>query len=237
VSSGQNDQPSGQIALRLHHFFVLTAVMAVLLAINGPQHDVIGGKYVPSPLFRAVFLVVGITHTVLSAIALTAIGYGIAHARSGGRFFHQPGHWLLFDISLSALLYIVPSLGTRWLNSRFDPAIGSGLALSYAMMGYMLFVLVLGHVVVNVYLGFTKCRERRWKSVFFAKALGNLLFGIGGLVIIPVTVYACLVDRRQSVERDSAHWCGVLLQFATSGLSLIGGTAIIYGLFNSIFKS
>src|SRR5262245_18140124 len=78
--------------LRLHHLLVLTAVMAVLLAINGPQRDY--GNYKPSELFRILSIALGTAHTLLSAVALTALGYGIAWYRRGMRFFDQPGHWL-----------------------------------------------------------------------------------------------------------------------------------------------
>jgi len=55
--------------LRLHHLFVLTAVMAVLLAINGPQQQYSNAAYQPSSLLLTTMFALGIVSTIMSATA------------------------------------------------------------------------------------------------------------------------------------------------------------------------
>jgi hypothetical protein len=217
--------------LRLHHLFVLTAVMAVLLAINGPHKDYASANYEPPPLFRVLWFMVGIAHTILSAAALTALGYGIAWYGRGLRFFDQPGHWLLAEISLTALLDIVPSFGYRWIGSPKRMMMGdSRMEIIIILMGYTLLFLVVGRMAVNIYLGKTKCNERWWKFVFYAKALATVLLGLGGLVVLPVTLYALRADHRRQVTRDAGHRCGVALQLALSSLTLFSVATMVYNM-------
>jgi hypothetical protein len=220
--------------LRLHHLFVLTAVMAVLLAINGPHRDYANANYEPPPGLRMLWLVVGIAHTILSAAALTALGYGIAWYRRGLRFFDQPGHWLLAEISLTALFGIVPSIGYRLVGRIDGPkplTMGdSQMEIFIILMGYSVLVLVLGRIALNIYLGKTKCNERHWKSVFYAKALASVLFGLGDLIIVVVTIYALRADSRHQVTRDAGHWCGVAIQLALSSLTLLNVASVVFNM-------
>jgi hypothetical protein len=196
--------------------------MAVLLAINGPHKDYSLPNYEPSPIVRVLWLVSGIAHTLLSAAALTALGYGIVWYRRGLRFFDQPGHWLLAEISLTALFGIVPSIGYRWIVSPNQLQMGDfHMEIMFILMGYSLLILVLGRIALNIYFGKTKCNERRWKSAFYAKALAVILFGFGDLIIVLVTIHALRADGRQQVIRDAGHWCGVALQLALSSLTLV----------------
>jgi hypothetical protein len=83
------------------------------------------------------------------------------------RYFDEPGHWLLVDISISALLYIVPSIAFR-----------SGMGIGMAFMGFAFLAVVVAKMIFEIYLGVKKCRERRWKSVFYVKAISNQLLPI-----------------------------------------------------------
>jgi hypothetical protein len=222
--------------LRLHHLFVLTAVMAVLLAIQGPQRDYFTGNYQPPPALRMLWLVVGIAHTILSAAALTVLGYGIVGHRRGLRFFDQPGHWLVVEISLTALFGIVPGIGYRLLLGNFgspkQPTMGDHqMQILMILMGYSVLVLVLGRIALNIYLGKSKCNERRWKSVFYAKALATILFGLGDLIVGLLTINALRADRRQQVIRDAGHWCGVAIQIALISLTLVSVASMIFNMF------
>lgn len=208
--------------LRLHHLFVLTAVMAVLLAINGPQQQYSSPAYQPSSLLLTITFGLAVVNTILSATALTALGYGTAGNRRGLRFFDQPGHWLLAELSLTALLYIVPTVGYRWIGRAMqaNPADPS-MVISLVLSGYMLLFIVIGRMAVNFYIGKTICVERRWRYVFYAKAAATILMGLGALIVIPITLSAARIDRREKVPRDSYHWCGVVLQVAESGLMIV----------------
>lgn len=210
--------------LRLHHLLVLTAVMAVLLAINGPERNYGNVNYKPPQFFRISSLALGTAHTLLSAVALTALGYGIAWHRRGMRFFDQPGHWLLVDISIGALLYMAPSIAIR-----------SGAAINMVFIGYAFLATIFVRMLFDIYLGSKKCRERRWKSVFYVKAIANLIFGLGSLLVLLAIFYALRVDRKSQIVRDQTHWFGVWLQLAYSGLALVSSALTIYNFFFSIF--
>jgi hypothetical protein len=223
---------------RLHHLFVLTAVMAVLLAINGPHRDYAG--FNPPPVLMMLWLVIGIAHTSLSAAALTALGYGIAWHRRRLRFFDQPGHWLLVEISLTALFGIVPGIGYRLLGdigNPKQPTMGDiHMGIVIALMGYSLLVLVFGRIAINIYLGRTKCNERQWKSVFYAKALAAILFGLGDLIVCLMTILAVRADSRQQVTRDAGHWCGVAIQLALCSLTLLSVVSMVFNMLALIHR-
>jgi hypothetical protein len=111
----RSDRP--RFRLRLHHFFSLTAVMALLLTIAGPQNYLMGGDIeLPAPIL-VIQSVFGVAYEIPSAVALTALGYGIAAYRRGELFFNQPGHWLLVEISIVALLGLPPAAFLRWMQS------------------------------------------------------------------------------------------------------------------------
>jgi hypothetical protein len=231
-SANVADQPP---RLRLHHLFVLTGVMALLLAINGPQRNFnyAGTKYQLQPFVRSLLLVVGITHTILAAAALTALGYGIVWYRRGLRFFDQPGHWLLVEVSVATLVGIVPSIAYRWLaagNYQHMTFGDTQMVISIMVTGYSLIFLVLGRMALNIYLGRRKCKERRWKFVFYAKALGTVLFGLGALIVVPSVIHALRADRREQLPRDAAHRCGAVLQLALSCLMLVSAAMMVYSM-------
>jgi len=235
--------------------------MAVLLGINGPQREFAGGKY-QAPAYLVVFWrSLGVAYTLLSAVALTALGYGFAAyrrrkrfmARPGnsaeiislgrgrmsglpGTFFDQPGHWLLVEISVTALLTVFPSIVGRSFRDKNIEITASDYAAALAIFltAYSIFVWFLGRIIFNIYLGISKPRERRWKMVFFSKALSMLLFGAGGLLVLIATISAVAKDRREQVPRDAGHQCGVWIQLALSGLALISGVSMIYN-FAQIF--
>lgn len=213
---------SNEPRLRLHHLFVLTTVMAMMLAIQGPRQNYASGQYQPSPLLINVMFVLGIANTVLSSAALTVLGYGIAGYRRGLRFFNQPGHWLLAEISLAALLAIIPTLGYRWIGFSGQPNLADPkMVLSFVLTGYMMLFMVIGRMVINFYIGKTLCAERRWSYVFYAKAAGIMLMGFGALLVIPIVLSAARIDRREGVPRDASHKVGVALQLAASTLMLV----------------
>jgi hypothetical protein len=110
--------------LRLHHLFALTAVVAVLLAINGPQQDYWSNSEIAPPkLLLTLYTAWGVMYMLLLSVAVTAVVYGIAWQRQGLVFFDQPGHWLLVEIGVVGLLGLVPSVVFRLLfSSSIDPS-------------------------------------------------------------------------------------------------------------------
>jgi hypothetical protein len=211
--------PNDRMQLRLQHIFVLTAVMAAMLAVNGPM-QASNSDFQPSGLMLVFWFTAGTLHTLLSAAALTILGYGIAWYRRGMRFFDQPGHWLLVDISLGALLQLVPVIAFR---------LGAWPLAMIFGFGFLFFVLA--RMVFLVYLGIKKCRERRWKNVFYLMALSMLLYGLGNLFVLIAIFFAARTDRRTQAVRDQAHRCGVWLESASSALSLLFGAFTLFSMF------
>jgi hypothetical protein len=84
-------------------------------------------------------------------------------------------------------------------------------------------------LALNIYIGLKKCREARWSWVFYIKAMGKLLVGLGSLVEIVVLLIAANRGRRERVPRDAGHWCGVWVQLVYSGLHV--GIAV-FSVFN-----
>jgi hypothetical protein len=226
VSSLVDDDVTSPIVLRpqlrLHHFFALTAVAAALLAINGPQSNYWGDANIKPPqLILALFTAYGISYVLLISVAVTSVAYGIAWQRQGLVFFDQPGHWLLVEIGITGLLSLVPTIVYRWMFSSVNSSDLDFPMTSAILVGvYSLVMLFLLPLALNIYIGIKKCRERRWKVVFFIKSVANLLFGIGTIAIPVSVLIAARIDRRERVPRDVGHWCGVWLQLAYSVLQI-----------------
>jgi hypothetical protein len=225
----RSDKP--RIQLRLHHFFALTAVMAVLLTISGPPAQ-FGSSPVEMPpmvkTFQAVFTAL---QQIPAAIAITALGYGIAARRRGELFFNQPGHWLLVEVSLMSLLALPVAILFRLLP--FDSKMPPNDAFFRSMMVfgiYSLLVLFLGRILINVYLGSRKCRQARWKRVFYCKAASTILSLIGEILVVVFLFMAIRQDRQERLLRNAGHWCGVYVQLAHTLLMLAGGTVGIAGM-------
>jgi hypothetical protein len=222
-------EPSAPLPpLRLHHFFSLTAVTAVLLAMMGPRYANPQWQmpFPGGPQF--VFLGVGILNAIFGAIATTFLIYGFAWRRRGIRFFHQPGHWLIVDISVAAVLSAVVQLGSRLI---FLPLEEQHVALpSAAYIVFSLFSLIglFGRVGLDVYIGIKQCYEPRWKWVFFARAIAGIVQFLGDLVVVLLLFRAMRVDRRAHIERDIAHRCGVWLQIASTGIFVLSVTMAFY---------
>jgi hypothetical protein len=209
--------------LRLHHFFTLTAVAAVLLAIQGPQQNYWPGTDIEPPrLFIALTTAWSVLNVLLISIAITAITYGIMWQRRGLLFFDQPGHWLLVEIGIVGLFGLVPAIAYRWLFSDFDFQAGElpGMAF-WVVWGYSMFVMMIVPLALNIYIGVKQCRETRWSLVFYFKAVANFLCGLGTIVVFVCVLLAIRGDRRERLTRDPAHWCGVWVQLAHSALAMV----------------
>lgn len=222
VVASQSDQLPDRGAgfqIRLHHLFAVTAVLAAQLAIAGPQ-GLLDLPNQSAGSLQTIQLVCGLAHVIPTSIALTALGYGIVAYRRGQLFFNQPGHWLLVEISLITLLSIPTTLLMRWIAADGRLAHSDSDFALFLMIGvYSLLVLVVGRMAINIYFGVTKCRQSRWKSVFFAKAAASIVLGLGDLVVIALLLLAMRTDRREQLLRNAGHWCGAYVQLAISLLA------------------
>ena len=206
--------------LRLHHLFALTAVMAVLLAIQGPQRSTTSSQNSTPDVPLAFWAIWGTVFQIFEAVAVTVLAYGIVGYRRGLPFFNQPGHWILVEISVAVLLGIPMSLIFRSVDVT-QMRIGSwNMVLMLLFSLYSLLSLGLGRLILNVYLA-RKCIEKRWKRVFYAKAFAALFFGFSDFLVIAFTLAAARTDRRAQTQRDHSHWCSVVVQLALSSLTII----------------
>ena len=230
ISEEEFRSKSPRVQLRLHHFFALTAVMAVLLTISKPQTD-FGNPAMQMPesiqTVQAVFYAL---YQIPAAVALTALGYGIAAYRRGELFFNQPGDWLLVEVSLITLLGIPLAIIFRWV--QFDTTTGpGGPALAWMIFFgiYSLLALFLGKILINIYLS-RKCHQPRWKRVFYGKAASTVLSFLGEILVLVFLVMAMRADREDRLLRSASHRCGVYVQLAQSLMMLAGAALGIIGM-------
>ena len=241
--------------LRLHHLFTLTAVMALLLALSGPRS--VRGFETP-PLVEFIMNGVGVLYTIASSVAITIVIYGLAWKRKGYRFFDQPGHWLMVEITLQQLLYLIPALILPgW--AIYEGQIAGTPGLPGALLQLAIFpTLAIAMVIVNVYIGRNKCIETYWARVFFAKA-ATIVPVIGDLLVLVLLDRAVRADRpqrgglkgqvsrrgfvqpivsplRPGLQRDPAHWCGVVIQFMMSGLAFLMMAGMLVWLYLTILS-
>jgi hypothetical protein len=154
----------------------------------------------------------------------------VAWRRKGNLFFDQPGHWLLFVLGVMGLLSMVPTVFIwRFLLSK-DGAYSSATFQAYYIL---LFGTVAANLVVEIYIAWKKCRELRWRMVFVAMAISSLTqllrpIPIGSILVLIALTIAVVLDRRQRIARDVAHWCGVWLSAAACilGIGSAGITAL-----------
>jgi hypothetical protein len=206
--------------LRLHHLFALTAVMAILLAIQGPQRSPTESQSARQNVPVAIWLVWGIVYQVFEAAAITVLAYGIADYRRGLPFFHQPGHWILVEVSVAVLLGIPVSLIFRSVDIT-QMRIGTwNMVLMLLFSLYSLLSLGLGRLIINMYFA-RKCLEQRWKRVFYGKAFAALFFGFADFLVVATTLAAARTDRCPHSQRDQSHWWGVVVQLALSSLTIV----------------
>ena len=243
-----NDFPSqdNRLRLRLHHLFALTAVMAVMLAIGGPR-DVRG---VETPrLLQTFSITVGIVFTILTSVAITIVAYGIAWRRNGLTFFHQPGHWLLVMIAIERLVQVGPLLIGHAIASLLGSA-DDQLEIPFLLIVWFTVWPVPGVAlaIMNIYIGRKMCPEEHWRRVFYSMAAAAIVPGLGDLLVLwflekavvaekprrrPARMFQqprgyvepVIVEHWQNRSRDSADWCGVILQFSltTMNILIMGG--------------
>jgi len=239
--------------LRLHHLLALTAVMALMLAISGPRD--VSSLEIPR-ILDVAFVTLGVVYTILASVAITIVLYGIAWRKQGLLFFNEPGHWLLVAIAASQLVIFIPMLVARIL----------ALFLAYVVLPplpAMLWLLQLHSVplvVLNLYIGRKKCSEKHWSRVFYSKAAAAMVPAIGDLLVLLFLdrairaekprraslqpwsnrrghVPPIVADYRQRRSRDAAHWCGVVVQFALTGLQLVMFATLFIWMYLAFFSS
>jgi hypothetical protein len=223
ADASQADSMSRRPQLRLHHFFILTAVAAALMAFLGPalarwtETDIEVPKWL-----RLAYLILSMLYVFVIAAATTAMVYGVVWRRQGISFFDQPGHWLLVEIGALGILSMVPTV-LAWRLFLSDDDTFSWTAFQFFWISSL--VVMAGNLGVNTYSAWKKCREWRWKAVFLLMAVSSLshvvqAFSACSILVMMALLAAVFRDRRNQVFRDSAHWCGVNLEFLSSTLAL-----------------
>jgi len=236
-----SSEPPEQPHFRLQHMFVLTAVMAVMLALQSPQTE-FPEQFQISPLYRHFLMAWGIVVAILNALAITVAGYGLYWRKRGGRFLEEPGHWLLLSMAIAALVSVVQVAGLRLLAMFTDVdlqttqagamtpedwvAIIATMLLSFASIGV--------HIGVNVYFG-RKQSAWRWRWMFYLKAFALFLWVIGMLAIVVCLVRTILLDRRDGIHRDATHKCGAALELAIDSFMAVVFVVMFAFVFIPIF--
>jgi hypothetical protein len=231
--------------------------MAVLLAVSGPRH--LEGFESPR-LLNIGLTVVAVVYTLLASVAITIVGYGCIRWRKGFVFFHEPGHWLLVEISIHQLIYAALSLVERAMGIFLGREYAD-LSIEFAYSAW----LVPGFLVLalNIYIGRTKCLEPYWSRVFYAKGAAALVPLIADFFVLLFLERAVRAENPRRVRmqpsthqrdyvppilatsgrhrsRDAAHWCGVVIQFIFSGLVVVLfflGLLLFFGGYWEIFLS
>jgi hypothetical protein len=198
----------------------LTAVLALLLAIQGPQRNTMDSPSAAQHVPLSLWVIWGIAYQVFEAAAITVLAYGIAGYRRGAQFFNQPGHWILVEISVTVLLGIPISLLFRSVDPTQMRIGAANMMLMLLFSLYSLLSLFVGRILLNAYLA-RKCQEVRWKRVFYAKAFAAIFFGVADFFAIAFTLTADRTDRRDQLHRDASHRYGVVIQLALSILTIL----------------
>jgi hypothetical protein len=225
--------------VRLQHVFAFTTVAAILIAISGKQ---LANLPLPdsSPAHRALVIGYELFRILISAAAMTVVGFCILGRMHGTFVFNHPGHWLLVSMTAEFVAALGNGLVARsWFELRLVDAPWRDVTRIMMVVPYLFFLL--GPCVLSLYVGWRKCRERRWAWVFTAIAVGPILqisiprvatywlqTGSSALTSLHyglflgisfgqlfVLVYAAAIDRQQRVSRDAIHWSGVGLLTAS----------------------
>jgi hypothetical protein len=224
--------------LRLHHFFALTAVAAVIFAIEGPMWERWSvGDDESSRGIAVVWMFWSMLYSLCLAAAVTAIAYAIFWQRQGVSFFDQPGHWLLLEIAVTGLLWVAV-YGILWRVLQSEDGTYYSSWAAYELLWLSVLSLTVANFALNIYIAWKKCREWRWKSVFILKSFSFIAqffqpLPLGAIAVTAATLIALNRDRRQHVVRDAAHWCGVGLELATCALAF-GSAAVNWFYMNFI---
>ncbi|MGE3240585.1 MAG: hypothetical protein AB7G28_02055 [Pirellulales bacterium] len=235
---GPHSKPE-QLRFRLWHLFLLMAVMAIVLTITAPNQFPRPGLSDDSPL-HLVFSGLVVFGSILTAAALTAAGLGLYGRRHGQRFLDQPGHWLVLEMAIAAAGATVIQLAFRLLVGSADvgtftspsPKSSTQTSPAFALLigfGLLSLLCLIAIIILNVLFG-RKQSERRWRWIFYLKALSPFLWIPGMAILLICLVRAVRVDRRENVTRDAAHYCGIILLFLST-LLLLASTVLSFTLF------
>jgi hypothetical protein len=201
----------GPPPLRIHHFFIVTAVSAVVLALNRAMIQIgalDGGNFFSSGN--------GMLAATLSGVAVALVGLALIWRLRGRVMFQSPGHWMLLGALFFPFLFLL--LLAAWLLSDSPDMSYTPIPLTVYSI-----VLFIGWPVLNFIAAWKGFDSRWWRwyfllngAMYFAimllPGLGQFLsivmgaFQIGMLFLIAAAVKS---DLRNSRNRDWVHWVGV----------------------------
>jgi hypothetical protein len=190
--------------LRLHHLLVMIAVSSVLLAGAGPglrsvaNNDVFGRSWI-------TIAVPALIHALIVAFAITVSAFGVFWRLRGIPFPRYPGHWLLVAVAAS---YV------------FSTLLGLLVGIFSDYAPWSVWLTQFPGAILDFCIGFWQCVERRWRWVFYLKAIAAMLPILGDLPLMVVISRASLGDRRMGVKRDALHRSGVAAQLVMCILML-----------------
>jgi hypothetical protein len=182
---------------------------------------------------RLIQLITRLVLAIQFGIPLAAIYWLVKQKRITGKFFWQPGHWMLFAICILVVLLMTALPISRELE---DQSLGAGPGI--------LTVLMLGNIVTAItFLVATYFVQLRWRGVFLTYFATELLSSCSLLIFLlavnnnmnsnwmswmepiegisnvaQLACFTCLLiavcmDLVQRKQRGWLHWAGILVMF------------------------
>ncbi len=201
-STEKQSVPKELPRLRIHHFFVLTTVFAVVMSVWLGLFRLIyylrpdAGKPEFGAGMSLIFSVQSLSQSVCFSITLL----GLAWRRRGIYFPSQPGHWMAIYLTITWAYEIVISLASLFLQTQ---TLNLGLMVWATMpvsLVFHCFVLILW---VAAYLHEP---TRIWKLGWAAMALKSLLSVLLMLLYIGANYFEWLLEVFWYNAQFDWHW-------------------------------
>ena len=222
--SEQHGRDTGPPPLRIHHILLGTVVAAVLLSLHESlrKRDALG----LSMFFKSAH---GIAYTLVSALNITLLGFGVWWRGRGYAFFHQPGHWLIVVNSLSMSTFLVAASAAfmGWDESQAPFLLWTAWFLGVNLAA----------CAINYWVALRVADTLSWRSIFIVSGSVALfmvfahlltLYGaiyswgyvLCGFLATLLLIFAMLHDRRSRILRDWPHWSGAGLELIMSSVAI-----------------
>jgi len=213
-----------RLRVQLKHLLVFMAVYSALFSanVNVQNFETPAFNNFPIQQFQTYMQLFAAVIQAVSAAGITATIFGFLGRRKGKPFLNEPGHWMLVELSLIALLSLPMVIGLRFmsLSGQAVPA-ESAMILAIGTLFYSFVVLIGGKLAINVYVAIKRFSSGPWQWFFIVKAVGAILSLLAEPVLLWMLYRGTSFDRRENIARDSFHWCGCYVQIAQSCMMLI----------------
>ncbi len=225
---------------------LLTRHMLLWVALAGPLiffTKFVNGRLNSWPFdFSPLFFVLAIFFAIVAAAVFVVLGIAINSRRRGHAFFDEPGQWLVIEMALRAVFYIVFACVVVVMDSvqrsgqwrRAYDVVPIGLfVFGWALLS-----------IVDVRAAFYGGDSKTWRSLFLAKALFPVLallpyvafdeeivlFGLqlpAQVMLLSLSLLAAIQDARWKFQRHWTHWFGWVSHLLLNAI-MIAGTVLLF---------